>query len=135
MTNEGRILQAFSNCNSEAKLQILLVTTQLLTLDNGTNTLQETQKHFKWLLQIRTTIRRKKAFELMRRFYFFSTLFCSVWCNTLPHWLHIWTRTNLNGPSHKELFMLYKWRFIQMKFTPYIKEERGKDMGMEGRSL
>ena len=48
MTNEGRILQAFSNCNSEAKLQILLVTTtQLLTLDNGTNTLQETQKHFK----------------------------------------------------------------------------------------
>ena len=48
MTNEGGILQAFSNCNSEAKLQILLVTTtQLLTLDNGTNTLQETQKHFK----------------------------------------------------------------------------------------
>ena len=47
MTNGGRILQAFSNCNSEAKLQILLVTTQLLTRDNGTNTLQETQKHFK----------------------------------------------------------------------------------------
>ena len=32
MTNEGRILQAFSNCNSEAKLQILQVTTQLLLI-------------------------------------------------------------------------------------------------------
>ena len=32
MTNEGRILQVFSNCNSEAKLQILHVTTQLLLI-------------------------------------------------------------------------------------------------------
>ena len=47
MTNEGRILQAFSNCNSEAKLQILQVHNYTTTFDNGTNTLQETQKHFK----------------------------------------------------------------------------------------